>query len=129
VYQSAPMAARMFGVTVGALPEIDRFIEEGEVIEVGRLSFEVMFVPGHAPGHVAFIERSLNAALSGDLLFAGSIGRTDLPGCNAAYMMESLRRFAQLPSEMRVFPGHGPATTVGHERRTNPFLRGVRDTE
>jgi len=80
-------------------------------------------VPGHAPGHVAFVRHG--CMLGGDLLFAGSIGRTDLPLSDPERMTESLDRVAGLPEETVVYPGHGPATSIGQERATNPFLTGV----
>lgn len=124
LYQSAPTQGRMFGFAIETLPPVDGHLEDGQVIELGTLRFEVMFTPGHAPGHVAFVEKAHGFALSGDLLFQGSIGRTDLPGCNPRDMIASLQRFTKtLPPEMRVLCGHGPATTIGRELAHNPFLR------
>ena len=98
-------------------------LAEGDTLALGRHAFAVWHLPGHAPGHVAFIGHGL--CLSGDLLFAGSIGRTDLPFADPAAMQASLARMAALDDAVRVCPGHGPDTTIGAERRTNPFLRGV----
>jgi glyoxylase-like metal-dependent hydrolase (beta-lactamase superfamily II) len=91
-------------------------------MRVGALEFDVWHVPGHAPGHVIFIGNG--AMLGGDLLFAGSIGRVDLPLSDPRAMQRSLDRLASLPDATVVYPGHGPATTLEEERRTNPFLAG-----
>ena len=99
-------------------PPIDAYVEDGEEI-AGVL--RVLHVPGHSPGSIALVGEEI--AFSGDLLFAGSIGRTDLPGGSMRDMRESLRRFLALPGNTRVYPGHGDATTIEKERRTNPFLR------
>ena len=90
---------------------------------VGGFTPLVLHVPGHAPGHVAFVRQG--SMLGGDLLFAGSIGRTDLPLSNPDQMTESLERAAALPEETIVYPGHGPTTSIGQERATNPFLTGL----
>ena len=101
--------------------EVDREIEDGQVIKVGGAEFKVLHTPGHTQGSVCYV---LGGALfSGDTLFKGSIGRTDLPGGSDHQMLESLnRRIATLDGEMIVYPGHGPSTTIEHEKRTNPFL-------
>ena len=112
-----------FGVRVEAPPAPDHDLAEGDVMTIGGLSFDVIHVPGHAPGHVAFVGHGV--VFGGDCLFAGSIGRTDLPLCDPRAMQRSLERFAALPSETVVYPGHGPATTVGEENRSNPFLTGA----
>lgn len=98
-------------------------LDEGMTMTLGRFTFAVWHLPGHAPGHVAFIGHGL--CLSGDLLFAGSIGRTDFPLCDPTAMHRSLQRMATLPPGTRVLPGHGVSTTIGHERDTNPFLSGA----
>lgn len=101
----------------------ERTLAEGDTVSVGTLRFDVLHVPGHAPGHVAFVGHGV--MLGGDLLFAGSIGRTDLPLSDGAAMQRSLERAAGLPEETVVYPGHGPATTIGAEKRANPFLSGL----
>jgi glyoxylase-like metal-dependent hydrolase (beta-lactamase superfamily II) len=116
----------MFGLTGYRDPEVDRDLVAGETIEVAGLRFEVVFTPGHSPGHVAF--RIGDAAFSGDCLFAGSIGRTDLPGGDPAVLKRTLTDvFLAWPDETRIYPGHGPATTIARERRANPFLTGIYD--
>ncbi|HEY0994595.1 MAG TPA: MBL fold metallo-hydrolase [Gemmatimonadaceae bacterium] len=101
----------------------ERELAEGDTVSVGTLQFQVLHVPGHAPGHVAFVGHGI--MLGGDLLFAGSIGRTDLPLSDGAAMQRSLERAAALPEETVVYPGHGPATSIGVEKRSNPFLSGL----
>ena len=98
-------------------PPIDRYLNEGDHL-AGLLT--VFHVPGHSPGSVVFVGQGV--LFSGDLLFAGSIGRTDLPGGSGEEMEASLRRICTLPDDYRVYPGHGEATTLGKEKRTNPFL-------
>jgi glyoxylase-like metal-dependent hydrolase (beta-lactamase superfamily II) len=91
-------------------------------VQVGRFGFEVRHVPGHAPGHVAFVGHGL--CLSGDVVFEDSIGRTDLAGGSLPVLMDSIRReVLTLPDATRILPGHGPETTVGRERLHNPFLQ------
>jgi hydroxyacylglutathione hydrolase len=120
--QLSARAAEMYGVPFEQPDPPDAELAEGQVIHCGRLAFTVMHVPGHAPGQVSFTGHGV--ALSGDLLFAGSIGRTDLPLSDPFAMDASLDRFATLPADTIVYPGHGPATTIGAERTSNPFLSG-----
>jgi hydroxyacylglutathione hydrolase len=107
-------------------PPADRTVREGERVEAAGLSFHVLDVPGHSPGHVVFVLEGTPALVfGGDVLFRGSIGRYDFPGGDGRLLLEGIRRklFA-LPADTVVYPGHGPVTTVGHEMRTNPFLQG-----
>lgn len=108
------------GLNVTA-PEPDVLVEEGTPVELCGVSFDVLFVPGHTPGHVCF---RLGADLfAGDTLFAGSIGRTDFPGGSHEQLIEGIHtKILSLPAETRVWPGHGPGTTVAQERQWNPFL-------
>jgi glyoxylase-like metal-dependent hydrolase (beta-lactamase superfamily II) len=115
-------AAQMYGVSFEQPEGPDRDLAEGDVLAVGSLRFTVMHVPGHAPGLVSF--NGHGVALSGDLLFSGSIGRTDLPLANPFDMDASLDRIGTLPHETIVYPGHGAPTTIGEEKRSNPFLAG-----
>lgn len=102
-------------------PEVD--LVPGTNLSFGGSEFEVVFAPGHAPGHVIFVSTSEPVAIAGDVVFAGSIGRTDLPFGDYRVLMESIRtQVLTLPDETVLYPGHGPETTVGHERITNPFL-------
>lgn len=122
LYERAVEQGVRFGVQIDALPEPERELSEGGAVTVGGLTFTVLHVPGHAPGHVAF--QGHGVVFGGDCLFAGSVGRTDLPLCDPRALARSLERFAALPPETIVYPGHGPATTIGQENATNPFLTG-----
>lgn len=101
----------------------DGFLDEGDEFRLGALRFEVRHCPGHCPGSIVLYEPRARVALVGDVIFAGSVGRADLPGGNWDQLMDSIRsKILTLPDDVRLLPGHGPATTVGRERRTNPFL-------
>ncbi len=100
-------------------------LSDGQSLSLAGFDFEVRHTPGHTPGHCCFYLPGDGVLFSGDQLFAGSIGRTDLPGGDFDQLMASMRdRVLDLPDDIRVLPGHGPETTIGRERRTNPFLRG-----
>jgi glyoxylase-like metal-dependent hydrolase (beta-lactamase superfamily II) len=101
----------------------EHLVRGGETLTLAGLEIEVLFTPGHSPGHVTYSVPSEQAAFSGDVLFAGSIGRTDLPGGDHATLMRTLATLAEtLPDETVVYPGHMQTTTIGRERRSNPFL-------
>ena len=120
-----PTQAIMMGLRFGKVPMVDRYVEDEEVLEVGELRLRALYTPGHAPGHLAFYEESEGVVFSGDALFAGSVGRTDLVGGDMEVLMRSINeRLMTLPDETRVLSGHGPETTIGGERRHNPFLHG-----
>jgi hydroxyacylglutathione hydrolase len=100
----------------------DGYLDEGSTLNFGNTSLDVVFLPGHAPGHVGFYHRKQKIMLSGDVLFDGSIGRTDLPGGDLNTLINSIHtRLFTLPDEVVVYPGHGPTTTVGKEKVSNPF--------
>jgi glyoxylase-like metal-dependent hydrolase (beta-lactamase superfamily II) len=102
----------------------DRWLEDGDTVTVGESQMEVVFCPGHTPGHVVFFSRADRVALVGDVLFQGSIGRTDFPRGDHATLLASIReKLWPLGDDVTFVPGHGPASTFGHERRTNPFVR------
>jgi glyoxylase-like metal-dependent hydrolase (beta-lactamase superfamily II) len=126
VFAYAPRAAAMYGLPWSEQPTPDRAFAEGDVVALGALRFVAMHTPGHAPGHVVL--HGHGVALAGDLLFQGSIGRTDLPGSDPQAMTASLARIAALPPATRVLPGHGPDTTIARERAANPFLNGAART-
>jgi glyoxylase-like metal-dependent hydrolase (beta-lactamase superfamily II) len=111
--------AALFGFDTTA-PEADRKLRGGDTIEAGGVSLAVLLTPGHTPGSVCLIGDG--HLFSGDTLFAGSIGRTDFPRGDVASMRHSIARLAELPDDVRVHPGHGPETTIGRERRVNPFF-------
>jgi hydroxyacylglutathione hydrolase len=124
VYDALAQTALMFGLPVPGKVDIHGWLEEGETIHIGELAGRVMLMPGHAPGHIIVVFDGLTPprAIVGDVIFQGSIGRTDLPGGDHDVMMQTLRRFLPMPDEMIVYPGHGPETTIGAEKKWNPFL-------
>jgi hydroxyacylglutathione hydrolase len=120
-----PTQAMMMGLRFGKVPTIDRHIEDDEVLEIGGLRLKSLYTPGHAPGHLAFHVEGEGLVLSGDAVFAGSVGRTDLFGGDMEVLLRSINeKLLTLPDETRVYPGHGPETTIGNERSYNPFLQG-----
>jgi len=124
LYDAVPEQARAFGFPTLRLPEPDRTLAVGDTLAFGdSIRLRVTGAPGHAPGHVILIEEDGDRALVGDVIFAGSIGRTDLPGGDYATLMRSIRReILSLDDGVHLFPGHGPGTTVGRERQSNPFI-------
>ena len=123
LYDRGAMQAAFYGIPFEQPSAPEREVAEGDVLLVGDKEFRVLHVPGHAPGHVVY--HGSGILLGGDLLFAGSIGRTDLPYCDPARMEESLERICTLEDSTVVYPGHGAATAIGIERATNPFLNGM----
>ena len=123
LYDRAALQAAHYGIPFDVPPPPDRELAEGDVMRIGANEFQVLHTPGHAPGHCVFAGDGV--VLGGDLLFAGSVGRTDLPLCDPRAMSESLERVSALAPTLVVHPGHGPSTTIGHELETNPFLNGV----
>jgi len=122
--ESLAAQGAMFGVRAAKSFVPDRWLEQGDVVEVGEERFEVRHCPGHTPGHVVFYNRAHDFAIVGDVLFHGSIGRTDLPRGDHATLLASIRdQLLTLPEETTFLPGHGPTSTIGVERQTNPFLR------
>ena len=112
-----------FGVPITS-PPADDTVREGDTLEVAGIPLEVFDVPGHSPGHVVYLYRDTPPVLfGGDVLFRGSIGRTDFPGCDGRLFLQGIRaKVLTLPPETVVYSGHGPVTTVGHEKKTNPFV-------
>ncbi|MEJ7810495.1 MAG: MBL fold metallo-hydrolase [Gemmatimonadaceae bacterium] len=123
LYDAAVRHGQVFGVSIEAPPPPDATLSDGDKLSLGSLTFEVMHAPGHAPGHVVI--HGEGVAFVGDCLFAGSVGRTDLPLSDGRQLARSLERICALPGETIVFPGHGPATTIADERATNPFVNGA----
>lgn len=123
VFDFAPRAAALYGLPFerSEVPELR--IEEGQVLTLAGARFTVWHLPGHAPGHVAFLGEGM--VFGGDVLFAGSVGRTDLPLSDPAALDHSLRRLLTLPGATIVHPGHGPSTSMETEARSNPFLNGT----
>lgn len=122
VLESGPSRAKvLFGIDLPPSPVPDRWIAEGDVLPVGGLRLTVRHTPGHSPGGVCLVGDGL--VFTGDTLFAGSVGRTDLPGANQDALFASIARvLLPLPDETVCYPGHGPETTIGEEKRGNPFI-------
>jgi glyoxylase-like metal-dependent hydrolase (beta-lactamase superfamily II) len=123
LYEAAGRQAEVYGVPFEEPPAPDQEFVDGQLLKLGNAEMSVMHAPGHSPGHVVIHGNGI--ALVGDCLFAGSIGRTDLPMSNPQQLSESLKKIASLPPETVVYPGHGPDTTIGEERVSNPFLNGT----
>lgn len=118
-----PAQARSFGFAQVETFEPDRWLEQGDTVQVGHETLEVHHCPGHTPGHVVFFSRAAQVCFVGDVLFAGSIGRTDFPGGDYATLIDSItRRLWPLGNEVTFVPGHGPTSTFGQERQGNPFV-------
>lgn len=113
----------LYGFTVDKSPEPAHFLKDGDVVKFGNSTLEVIFTPGHAPGHVVFVNHKQRFIINGDVLFRGSIGRTDLPGGNHHTLIDSIKtKLFILPDDYVVHTGHGPTTTIGYEKKYNPFL-------
>ena len=123
ILRAVPAYAGPYGFGAYEPAEPTGELAGGQVVSFGEIELEVRFTPGHAPGHVVFYHRASQAVIGGDVLFRGSVGRTDLPGGDHETLIQSIRaELLTLPDTTVVYPGHGPATTVGEERRSNPFL-------
>ncbi|MCB8983527.1 MAG: MBL fold metallo-hydrolase [Ardenticatenaceae bacterium] len=121
--RDATMSAALWNIRFPSPPPPDEMLDAGQILQIGRLAVHVLFTPGHAPGHVSFYLPEHKVVFDGDVLFQQSIGRTDLPGGDYDLLLRSIReQLLTLPDETQVLPGHGPATTIGAEKQTNPFL-------
>lgn len=121
----AAASAANYGITAENSPNPDQLLEDGMSITFGNQQITVFHTPGHTPGGCCFYSQGENLLISGDTLFAESIGRTDLPGGSHSQLLSSIRgKLLVLPDETTVYPGHGPETTIGHEKRYNPYLNG-----
>jgi len=126
VFDAATSAGALYGLSFEKSPEPTFYLKENESIQCGADSLSIHLAPGHSPGSVCFYHEAQGFVLSGDVLFQGSIGRSDLPGGNYETLMESIQReLLLLPPETIVYSGHGAATTIGEEIRHNPFLKGM----
>ncbi len=126
LYENLAMQAKLFGVPVPKAAPVSRWYDHGEEVKAGGLIMGVLHTPGHTPGSVCLSMASDQLLFSGDTLFCGSIGRTDLWGGSYEQIMTSIKeRVLTLPDDTIVYPGHGPETTIGDERRTNPFIQGA----
>jgi glyoxylase-like metal-dependent hydrolase (beta-lactamase superfamily II) len=122
IYKAARDMAAFWGHDVGSLPEPDILVKDEDNISIGTLSFTVLHTPGHSPGGICLYGEGI--VLTGDTLFAGSVGRTDFYGGDMSKLKESFNKLMSLPEETRVLPGHGPHSTIGEEKRENPFASG-----
>jgi glyoxylase-like metal-dependent hydrolase (beta-lactamase superfamily II) len=123
--EQAGQQALAFGATSVSSPKPDRTLAEGDVVEVGQLKLEVLHTPGHSPGSISLVLVDQKKILVGDLIFAGSIGRTDLPGGSLDTLLHNVKtKILTHSDDTELFSGHGPKTTVGRERASNPFLTG-----
>jgi len=124
VLHAAPLYAGMFGVSVTPSPAPEEYVQDGDVVQFGNSKLEVLFTPGHSPGEYCLFCRKENFLIAGDVLFYQSIGRTDLPGGDYNTLLKSIKeKLLPLGDEVKVYSGHGPETTIGVERESNPFLR------
>ena len=123
-------AGSWLGRDWGPPPDVDAFLQPGDQLALAETRFEIRHVPGHSPGSVAIIDHDGRQAWVGDTVFAGSIGRTDFPGCSFPQLIEAIHtQILSLPDDYTLYPGHGPFTTVGRERRTNPYLTAAIRTQ
>lgn len=136
IYEALPEQAAWIGIPreqwpalgfdFAAPPKVDGYWNDGQIYKVGTLEFKILHCPGHTPGHVVLYEENERKVFVGDVLFAGSVGRTDLPGGSTEQLMDSImNKLLTLDDDVEVYSGHGPVTTIGRERSTNPFLTGV----
>jgi len=124
-----PQISMMYGIAYNPSPEITEFLEDGDELIFGNTSLKVLFTPGHSPASISFYNEETGIVVGGDVLFQGSIGRTDLPGGDFDTLARSIKeKLYVLPDDVVVYSGHGPSTTIGVEKRTNPFVRGELDT-
>jgi hydroxyacylglutathione hydrolase len=124
VLHSAPESVSLWLSThIDPIGDPDEYLEHGQIISFGNQTLEVRFTPGHAPGHVVFVDHKGAQVFAGDTLFQGSIGRYDLPGADGHTLLRSIHeQLLTLPDEFNVYPGHGDSTTIGFEREYNPFV-------
>lgn len=121
VLEGSSRHAAIYNLKTTSSPPADRYVKHGDVISAGEISLSVLHTPGHSPGGICLVEQGI--VFTGDALFAGSIGRTDFPGGDLMTLLNAIRaNLMILPDETRVFPGHGPDSTIGDEKRDNPFL-------
>ena len=122
--ENAEDIAKMYGFeNYEKSPYPNHFLEENDDISFGESNFKILFTPGHAPGHICLYNKKNSLLIGGDLIFQGSVGRTDLPGGNYETLIQSIsNKIFPLSNETKIYCGHGPSTNLGHEKETNPFL-------
>ena len=122
--KAAPQVGQMYGIKTEANEAPIAYLTTDDVIEFGNTILSILFTPGHSPASISFYNEDSGNLIGGDVLFSGSIGRTDLPGGNMNTLLDSIKtQFMVLPDDVIVYSGHGPATTIGAERLSNPFLK------
>jgi len=125
VLESGKMVSQMYGIAYDPSPEISSYLDERDIVKFGNSELKILFTPGHSPASISFYNEQAKTLIAGDVLFAGSIGRTDLPGGNYETLIKSIKeQILPLGDDFIVYSGHGPSTTVGKERVSNPFLVG-----
>ena len=124
VLSAGKMTSDMYAIKYDPSPEIAVFLEEGEKLDFGSTSMEILFTPGHSPASLSFFHAETKQLIAGDVLFDGSIGRTDLPGGDFDTLISNIKnKLFPLGDDVVVYPGHGPSTTIGKEKKFNPFLQ------
>lgn len=122
--ENLPEQSRMFGLPECAPLTPARWLKEGDSVAVGKVQLEVLHTPGHTPGHIVFFDRVGRLLVSGDVIFNGGVGRTDFPQGNHQHLISAIKeKLLPLGDDVAFLPGHGPGSTLGHERKTNPFLQ------
>ena len=123
LFSDAVGQGKIFGLYTDPMPAINNFLEEGINIKFGNSELEILHVPGHTPGSVIFVNKKEKIIITGDTLFKGSVGRTDLPGGNFNILMNSIKyKILLFEDDFKIYPGHGPSSTIGEEKHFNPFL-------
>ena len=123
ILEAAPAIGAEWGVAVYPSPAPEKFLNEGDIVSFGNSRLKILFAPGHSPGSICLYSEEQSFMISGDVLFRESIGRTDLPGGDHETLLQSIRqKLFSLPDETTVYSGHGPETTIGHEKKYNPFV-------
>lgn len=124
VLNSLLQVGALYNLKVEESPAPAVFLDEKDIISFGNSKLSILFTPGHSPGSICFMDKEGKSIIAGDVLFQGSIGRTDLPGGDYDTLINSIKtKLFPLADDFKVYPGHGPATTIGQEKRTNPFLQ------
>jgi len=120
-----PQISTMYGIAYDPSPDISEYLDDGDTLVFGNTALKVLFTPGHSPASISFYNEEAGIVIGGDVLFQGSIGRTDLPGGDFETLAKSIReKLYVLPDDVVVYCGHGPSTTIGVEKKTNPFVTG-----
>jgi hydroxyacylglutathione hydrolase len=123
VFEAFAMTCNLYGLNCDPSPPAEHYLDEGDIVKFGESALEIVFTPGHSPGSISYYNKEQKFIIGGDVLFYGSIGRTDLPGGNMQTLLESIKtKLFPLGDDFKVYSGHGPVTSIGFERKNNPFL-------